>query len=87
MTFEKKNLSVLSQANGFTMWHYISDDSMQDMSTEGYFNEGAELLNVNDCVYIQTKKEPCLAINVVSSNEDGKVYLFGAPPPNNILRI
>ena len=40
MAFQNKNLSVLAYANGFTLWHYTTDDDiyaiMQDSS---YFDK------------------------------------------------
>ena len=38
MAFNAKNLSVLAYANGFTLWHYASDDTAAAIDSAGYFN-------------------------------------------------
>ena len=33
MAFSSKNLSVINYANGWTMWHYASNDSIEKIIT------------------------------------------------------
>lgn len=44
MAFQNKNLSVIAYANGFTMWHYKTNDCLSDLM-DGYFNPAADLMN------------------------------------------
>lgn len=38
MAFEYKNLNVMSYTNGFTVWHYITDDVLSELeSVNKYF--------------------------------------------------
>jgi hypothetical protein len=50
MAYNSKNLSVLAYANGFTLWHYTSPDSVSDVDTSGYFNLAADMLRSGDMI-------------------------------------
>jgi hypothetical protein len=52
MSFQNKNLSVIAYANGFTLWHYASAESLEAMSVAGYFNGVKTLMNTGDIVII-----------------------------------
>lgn len=38
MAFKLRDLSVLAYANGFTLWHYTSTDTADEVCRDGYFN-------------------------------------------------
>jgi hypothetical protein len=51
MAFEIQSLSVLAYANGFTLWHYRSDnDTRAQTVAAGYFNPAAHLVRRGDMV-------------------------------------
>lgn len=50
MSMNSKNLSVLAYANGFTLWHYRTEDSKAAVSVAGYFNPVANIFNVGDVI-------------------------------------
>lgn len=50
MAFAARNLSVLSYANGFTLWHYTSTDNNTTVTTSGYFNDAADMLRKGDLI-------------------------------------
>ena len=50
MTFAARNLSVLSYANGFTLWHYTSTDDAATVTGTGYFNTAADMLRKGDLI-------------------------------------
>lgn len=50
MTFATRNLSVLSYANGFTLWHYTSTDNNTAVTGAGYFNSAADMLRKGDLI-------------------------------------
>ncbi|MDE5615311.1 MAG: hypothetical protein K2I81_00555 [Alphaproteobacteria bacterium] len=52
MAFQNKNLSVIAYANGFTLWHYASDEKMATVTAAGYFNSVKTLMNIGDVVII-----------------------------------
>ena len=43
MSMNSKNLSVLAYANGFTLWHYKTEDAKTTVATDGYFNDVANI--------------------------------------------
>lgn len=55
MTFKSQNLSVLSYANNFTIWHYLTDDKLQDVKQSGYFNNAGIMIRKNDLIILNTK--------------------------------
>lgn len=38
MAYRPENLSALSYANGFTLWHYRTSDAAADLTAPGYFD-------------------------------------------------
>ena len=53
MAFNVRHLSVLSYANGFTLWHYKSGrDALASVTTNNYFGEGADMLTAGDLVMV-----------------------------------
>ena len=41
MAYDSNNLSALTYANGFTLWHYKTPDAAAVVDSTGYFNEAA----------------------------------------------
>lgn len=52
MAFQNKNFSVLAYANGFTLWHYTSTETIAEISQPGFFNRIITLANTGDIVII-----------------------------------
>lgn len=50
MAFAARNLSVLSYANGFTLWHYTTVDTLTSVTGAGYFNDAADMLRKGDMI-------------------------------------
>lgn len=55
MAFLNKNLSVLSYANGFTVWHYKTTDKLDVVIKAQYFNKVCHLIETGDMFIIQAK--------------------------------
>lgn len=56
MAFQNKNMSVIAYANGFTFWHYTSDeDRLGEICNLGYFNRMITLVNTGDVIIINGK--------------------------------
>ena len=52
MAFQPRNWSVIAYANGFTLWHYKTEDYLKDIK-DGYFPKNAlDLMNVGDIIII-----------------------------------
>jgi len=50
MAFATRNLSVLSYANGFTLWHYTSTDNNTAVTAANYFNTASDMLRKGDLI-------------------------------------
>ncbi len=62
MAFALNNLSVLSYANGFTLWHYKAGrDVLADVSTDGFFDAADAMLSAGDMM-------------MVSNHEGGRIF-------------
>ena len=72
MAFKIHNLSVLSYANGFTLWHYrTTDDNKSAVDTEGYFNLAHEMIRLNDIIIVNANGSA--GIVAVNKNSNGVV--------------
>lgn len=73
MSYNLNNLSVLTYANGFTLWHYTTTDA--NVTDSGYFNSAADLVKVGDFVIvnIDTDGTPSNKIYVVTGNTGSAV--------------
>ena len=53
MPFIATNLTALSAANGFTLWHYRTIDSRAETEAAGYFTPVADRVRVGDIIMVQ----------------------------------
>ncbi|MBD5400142.1 hypothetical protein HDR61_00100 [bacterium] len=60
MAFQNKNLSVIAYANGFTLWHYVSDEKIAAITTAGYFDSVKTLMNIGDVIIINATDNTAL---------------------------
>lgn len=77
MSYKTSNLSVLSYANNFTLWHYTSTDDALTIEGAGYFDNASEMLRVNDLMIINsdTDGSPATTFYVVTGNDGGSVTI------------
>ncbi len=75
MAYDPRNLSALSYANGFTLWHYRTEDMPADVDNAGYFNDAAKMLREGDFVFVNAGigTAPSHGVFVVLSNTGGVV--------------
>ena len=75
MAYDASNLSALTYANGFTLWHYKTPDSAAAVDTTGYFNEAASMLRVGDFIFANANIDATVesGVFVVASNSGGVV--------------
>ena len=52
MAFMNRNLSVLAYANGFTLWHYKTNDTIAEVEDLSYFTGARTLMNAGDIIII-----------------------------------
>lgn len=56
MAHDRKDISVIAHANGFTMWHYTTPDTPEEVGRKGYFNESADMLRLGDVIVANMEK-------------------------------
>jgi len=71
MAYDSNNLSALTYANGFTLWHYKTPDLAADVDSSGYFDEAASMLRTGDFIMANTAIENTIAsgVFIVKSND------------------
>ena len=55
MAFMNKNLSVIAYADGFTLWHYKTNDAIAEVENPAYFTKVWMLMNAGDIIIINCK--------------------------------
>jgi hypothetical protein len=75
MAYDASNLSALTYANGFTLWHYKTPDDKDAVDTSGYFNEAASMLRVGDFIFANADIDATIqsGVFIVASNSGGVV--------------
>ena len=75
MAYDASNLSALTYANGFSLWHYKTPDPAADVDNAGYFNEAASMLRVGDFIFANAEigAEVESGVFIVASNSGGVV--------------
>jgi hypothetical protein len=75
MAYDSNNLSALTYANGFTLWHYKTNDDDAVVDTAGYFNDAAGMVRVGDFIFgnFDLDGTPSHGVLVVLSNTGGVV--------------
>jgi hypothetical protein len=75
MAYTPSGLSVISYANGFTLWHYRTADIAADVDNDGYFNAASKMLRVGDFMFVNSNIDdtPVHGVMVVIKNESGVV--------------
>lgn len=72
MAFQNKNLSVIAYANGFTLWHYAADETLDAIIAAGYFNSVKTLMNIGDIVIINASDNTSIK-KIDATSEDVSV--------------
>ena len=75
MAYDSNNLSALTYANGFTLWHYKTPDTAIDVDSAGYFNPAAGMLRVGDFIFANASITGTMesGVFIVGSNTGGVV--------------
>jgi hypothetical protein len=77
MAFVSNDLSVLSYANGFTLWHYTTPHSAAVVNGDGYFNGASDMLRTGDMILVNSGEHPnrSAGMLVVTGNLHGAVTM------------
>jgi outer membrane protein assembly factor BamB len=75
MAYAPNNLSALTYANGFTLWHYKTTDVAAQVDSTGYFNPAAGMLRVGDFIFANASIAGVVqsGVFIVNSNANGVV--------------
>lgn len=75
--YKSKDLSVLSYANGFTLWHYVTADSVDGVNGPGYFDDAAHMLRTGDMILVNAGEDatPSAVLLLVASNAGGAIQV------------
>jgi len=78
MAFKIEELERMAGGGaGFALWGYLTpDDDLATVTTEGYFNEAADMLRADDWLFIKANDGSGIAI--VNQNSAGTVDLTDA---------
>ena len=74
MAFQNKNLSVLCYAQGFTLWHYKTDDPMNEVLQPSYFSSVYGMINVGDIMVLTCNDKS--GFRIISDITDKKLVKF-----------
>jgi hypothetical protein len=82
MAYQAQQLSALSYANGFTLWHYRTVDPAAEIDTAGYFDQAVRMLRVGDFILANTASDstPASGIFVVTANNGRMVDVANLSP-------
>ena len=69
-SYDPNQLSALSYANGYTIWHYRDQESSwEGLLKPGFFDEARAMLRVADTVHIEARDFFVLAVVVENRAE------------------
>jgi len=75
MAYTASSLIRIGGGSGQALWYYSSADSIADANTAGYFNDAANILNLNDIIMTITSTggTPVLTHAYVNANNGSVV--------------
>lgn len=62
MAFRTDDISVIAYANGFTLWHYTSEDVMEEVLKPNYFKKFHNTIKRGDIIIINAKDETSIKV-------------------------
>lgn len=82
MPYQSKDLSALSYANGFTLWHYRTSDPAAQVDTAGYFNAAVRMLRPGDFILCNSAIDtaPASGVLIVATNNGVTVDVTNLSP-------
>ena len=86
MSFLPSGLSALTTANGFTLWHYRTEDTRTTVLTPGYFTAAGTLLMAGDIIIVQASDATALVPIRGGSLTGGGVTVDAAGTAPALLR-
>lgn len=57
MSFHSQNLRVVAYAGGFTLWHYRTGDSKQQVADARYFAKAIGVIRKGDIIIVESTRD------------------------------
>lgn len=78
MAYTPSSLVRLGGGSGCALWYYTTADAIADVNTAGYFNNAANMLNLNDVVICitSTGTTPVVSHAYVNANNGSTVDII-----------
>ena len=57
MPFQTNDLTVLAYADGYTLWHYVTDDNAAETRGSRYFDDARDVFRNNDRIEVFSADE------------------------------
>jgi len=78
MAYTASSLIRIGGGSGQALWYYSSADTIADANTAGYFNDAANILNLNDIIMTITSTggTPVLTHAYVNANNGSVVDII-----------
>jgi len=75
MAYASSGLHCLGGASGQRLWYYVTADTIATVNTAGYFNDAANMLNLNDVIMTVTSTggTPVVGHAYVNANDGSTV--------------
>jgi hypothetical protein len=82
MAYLTRNLSILAYANGFTLWHYRTRETLATVLSADYFAAGYEMFRHGDFVLVNAEDQGAtLMIESRAAGAVSAVPLNATAPP------
>ena len=75
MAYDTDNLNPLSYTNGFTLWHYRTQDKEKDILSDGYFDDTK--LAPGDAIIINFEEDGIIKTKMHSVDFGNKIIFLG----------
>ena len=75
MAYSSNDLVCIGGGSGRRLWYYTTADTIADVNTAGYFNNAANMLNLNDVIMTVTSTggTPVVGHTYVNANDGSTV--------------
>ena len=84
MSCSSEQFGVLNYAIGFTHWVYQTEDNLEEVTQNGYFNDVSQFVRTGDFVDVNTPKESAiLVLSVVGTDKVNSVVMCQTVRENN----
>ena len=66
MAYNSKNFSVMAYANGFTLWNYSTEDTLETLRAADYFNEVSSFVRKGDMILVVANNQAIIESAIIN---------------------